>query len=156
MVVDAKNSVLSSLGFHHDEPELFVTSQWTALPKKTAHFLIFRWVLAGFYVGILSWSWTSTISRDSGLDYWFIYLTNWGLMLCVLSTVYSVTITTLFYCDLITLKPQSALYKVYWLLSNISVVAALLITTVYWSILFNGKTINTLEVLIFFRLFNGH
>lgn len=139
MVVKVKVPVIASLGFHHETPKLFVTSQWTREANKTWHFLIFRWLLAGFYIGALSWSWTNSITSKYGFEFWFIYMTNWGIFLCTFSTTYSAVLTSLFHFNAITMKSESASYRVYWLLSNVSAVFAFVITIVYWAVLFNGN-----------------
>lgn len=137
MVVKPKLSA-SSLKFHHEEPELFVTSQWARSAKKTTHFLVFRLLLGALYVGILSWSWSNNIRASYSFGYWWIYMTSWGIFVCTISTVYSAVLTALYHFGLIELSSHSTSYKVYWLLSSTSTVLAFMITVVYWSILFNG------------------
>lgn len=137
MVVTPKLST-SSVRLHHDEPEQFVTSQWASSAKRTKHFLVFRLLLGAMYIGILSWSWSSNITSRSSFEFWWIYMTSWGIFICTISTVYSAVLTTLYHFSLIKLTSQSASYKVYWFLSSTSTVLAFMITVVYWSILFNG------------------
>lgn len=129
---------LQRIGFHHDEPELFVTTQWTRNAQKSVLFLIFRWILAGFFIGIVAFSWTKSFNSDT-FKFWWIYLTNWGILICMISTTFAAFLTTFYHFSWIKLESQSASYKVYWFLSNVSTVLAFVITIVYWSILFNGE-----------------
>lgn len=138
MVVKVKIPKLQRVGFHHDEPELFVTTQWTRQVEKSLIFLLFRWILAGFFIGIVAYSWTNSISRGS-FGFWFIYLTNWGILFCMISTTFAAFLTTFYHFNWTKLESQSASYKLYWFLSNVSTVLAFVITVVYWSILFDGK-----------------
>lgn len=155
MVVKPKLSALN-VKFHHEEPELFVTSQWARSAKKTTHFLVFRLLLGALYIGIISWSWSNSIRSPSSFGYWWIYMTSWGIFVCTISTVYSAVLTALYHFGLIKLTLHSVSYKVYWLLSSTSTVLAFMITVVYWSILFNGISIhdlgkNALITLTFLR-----
>lgn len=137
-MVKMKFPKISSVGFHHDEPEVFVTTQWTRDTEKNLLFLLFRWVLAGFYIGVVAYSWTSNI--NSGIfRFWFIYMTSLGIFICMISTTFAAVLATLYQFDAITINSQSSSYKLYWFLSNISTVLAFMITIIYWSVLFNGK-----------------
>lgn len=136
-MVKIKFPKISAVGFHHDEPEVFVTTQWTKNPQKSLLFLLFRWILAGFYIGIVAYSWTNNI--NSGIfRFWFIYMTSLGIFICMISTTYSAFLTTFYQFSIINLEPNSLSYKLYWFLSNVSTVLAFMITIIYWSVLFNG------------------
>lgn len=138
MVVKIRFPKLSGVWFHHDEPEVFVSTQWTKQPKKSLLFLLFRWILAGFFIGVFAYSMTGTITNGN-LRFWFIYMTNIGLFICMIATFFAACLTTVHHFDIISLESQSSSYKLYWFLSNISTVLAFMITVVYWSVLFNGK-----------------
>lgn len=137
-MVHVKLPLISRIGFHHEEPELFVTTQWRRNVEKSNLFLIFRWILALFFIGIVAYSWTNSISSGF-FSFWFIYMTNWGILLCMISTTFAAVLTTCYHFDVIDLDSHSRSYKVYWLLSNISTVLAFMITIVYWTILFEGN-----------------
>lgn len=139
MVKVKSSSVLRVFSFWHDDPEHFVTTQWTKDMRKSFLFLLYRWMLAGFFIGVVAYSWTSSISRGF-FSFWFIYMTNLGLLICTFTTTFAAALVTLYHFDAIAINPQSSSYKLYWLLSNISTVFAFIITVVYWSILFNGKS----------------
>lgn len=137
MVVKVGLPKVTQCGFHHDEPELFVKSQWQR-GEKSFLFLLFRWALAAFFIGTLAYSWTNVI-RNEAFKFWFIYMTNWGLFLCTISTSLAAFLTTFYHFGWKKFESQSISYKVFWFLSSVSTVLAFVITIVYWSILFNGN-----------------
>lgn len=136
MVVPPKLSIFSKIGFHHEKPEVFVTTQWTRDARKSVWFLLFQWLLAAFYIGTISYGFYGFYDY---LGYWLIYLTNWGVVLCTVATTSAAVLTTLYHFDCIELTPQSSSYKVVWLLSNVSTVLAFQITIIYWALLHNGN-----------------
>lgn len=138
MVVIAKLSLISKFGSSHENPEVFVTPQWSREVKKSVWFMIFRLLLAAFYIGTLSYS-LATSAREGYIDFYAIYMTHWGLILCTISTTLAAFLATFYQFDVIQLKPQSLSYKVFWFLSNVSTVWAFVITIVYWGLLFNGN-----------------
>lgn len=157
MGVKLKFPKISAVGFNHDEPEVFVTIQWTRSPQKSLLFLLFRWILAAFYIGVVAYSWSENITNGT-FKFWFIYMTSLGIFICMISTVYAAFLTTFYHFDVINLDSQSSSYKLYWLLSNISTVLAFMITVVYWSVLFNGKCAIRLIIYQFsehFSVFSG-
>ena len=118
----------------HKNPEVFVISQWCK--PKSIFFLLYRYLLAITFIGILTYSITNSIIVNHDFGFWFIYLTNNGLLICTLTTTYAATLTTFYQFDWIRLETESKSYKIYWLLSNVSIVLAFVISIVYWSVLF--------------------
>jgi hypothetical protein len=127
---------ISHFSLNFDNPDTFFKSQWQT-KQRSVFFLIYRWVLAAFFIGIVSFSWTRNI-RNSTLHYWFIYMTSWGILLCAITTATAAVLTTLFHFKRLTISSKSMSYKVYWFLSYVSTVLAFLITIIYWSLLFDG------------------
>lgn len=121
----------------HDDPEVFFKSQWQT-ERKSLIFLIYRWNLAAFFIGIVSYSWSSNIIKGT-FNYWFIYMTSWGILLCAITTTVAAVLTTFYHFGRIEINSKSTSYKVYWFLSYVSTVLAFLITIVYWSVLFDGE-----------------
>jgi hypothetical protein len=120
--------------FHHENPEVFVMSQWQARPKSIL-FLIYRWLFAFLFIGILIYSLLSSTS----LIHWPIYLTNIGLVVCAIFSIYAAIFITFYHFNWIELDAsQSKSYKIFWLLSNIATILAFMITIVYWVALFDG------------------
>lgn len=139
MVVKVNSSgVLRLVALRHDNPEHFFTTQWTKDVRKSVWFLLFRWILAGFFIGTVAFSWKSSISRNY-FNFWFIYMTNLNLLLCTITTTFAAVLVSLYHFDAVTVEPRSNSYKLYWLLSNVSTVFAFIITIVYWTVLFNGE-----------------
>lgn len=136
MVVKVNFYKIANLRLNSDDPTVFVKSQWQR-GEKSLIFLIYRWVLAGFFIGILTFSWSRNIIKGT-FAFWFIYMTSWGILLCTITTIFSAVLTTLHHINAIKLDSKSASFKVYWLLSNVSTVFAFVITIVYWSLLFDG------------------
>lgn len=133
MVVQVNFRRIANLKLHSDDPTVFVKSQWQG-GEKSLIFLIYRWTIAAFFIGIVAYSWTNSINYGT-FKFWFIYLTSWGIFLCMITTTFAAVITTLYH---IGYNSKLATYKVYWFLSNVTTVFALVITIVYWSLLFNG------------------
>lgn len=136
MVVKVKFNKISNLRLHSEDPTVFVKSQWQK-SEKSVIFLIYRWIIAVYFIGIVSYSWSRSIYFGT-FKFWFIYMTSWGIFLCMLTTIYAAVLTTLYHIDFIKLEAKSVTYKVYWFLSNVSTVFAFVITVVYWSLLFDG------------------
>lgn len=136
MVLNPNFSKTANLWFHSENPKVFVKSQWQS-EDKSLIFVIYRWILAAFYISVVGYSWTNAIMYHS-FTLWFIYMTSWGIFLGMITTTFAAILTTLHHVNAITLNPKSASYKVYWFLSNVSTVLAFLITIIYWSVLFDG------------------
>lgn len=79
-------------------------------------------------------TYSAVVKND--FDYWFIYLTNNGLLICTIASIYSTLLLISYHFNWITLEEDSIIYKIYWLLSNIAIVLAFLISLVYWTLLF--------------------
>lgn len=119
----------------HKNPEVFVMSQWQRRSKSIL-FLLYRFLLASSFIGIFTYSITTSIVVNHDFGFWFIYLTNNGLLLCTLTTTYAAILVTFYHFDWLRLETESKSYKIYWLLSNVSTVLAFVISIVYWSVLF--------------------
>lgn len=131
------SSKFIKLHFNHKKPESFVRSQCQS-EQRSAFFLTFRWLLAAFFIGGIAYTWTNNI-KNGTFGFWFIYMTNWGLFICTISTIYAAILTTFHYVKKLDLNFESRSYKILWWLSNVSTVLAFEITLVYWIILFEGN-----------------
>lgn len=136
MVVKVGFKKVANLSLRSDDPTVFVKSQWQSSEKSTV-FLIYRWIIAAFYIGIVAYSWAKNIYYGT-FQFWFIYMTSWGIFLCMITTTFAAVLTTLYHFKAIELESKAVSYRVYWILSNVSTVFALVITIVYWSLLFDG------------------
>jgi hypothetical protein len=119
--------------FQHNHPEVFVQSQWQK-DAKSEKFLVFRWGLAVLFMVTVFVSWFRSLCNGS-FSFWWIYMTDWGILLCMISTTLGALLTTLYHDDALQLNPQSIEYKVYWLLTTIATNLAFVITTFYYGLL---------------------
>lgn len=126
---------IKSWQLSHKNPEIFFMSQWQHKPKSLI-FVVYRVLLAIIFASILTYSITHSVVVDSDFDYWFIYLTNNGLLICTIFTSYAALLVILYHFDWIKLESKSITYKIFWLLSNVAIVLAFVISLVYWVLLF--------------------
>ncbi|XP_036320866.1 protein rolling stone isoform X3 [Rhagoletis pomonella] len=81
-------------GFHHTPADDFVKSQWQSRTKSVAY-LIYRWLIALFFIAVVI---DSMLEKEEGssTNFWlyFIYLTNWGVMFCMLTNVMGAILVT--------------------------------------------------------------
>ncbi|XP_034830430.1 protein rolling stone-like [Maniola hyperantus] len=97
--------------------------------------LVIRLVLAVIAVGIFVWSLV-----NSPTPYWLIYLTNWGLLLITLLTLCGTTVSLFAVCKRIPDGDTLPWYvSTYWLLYNIATTVAIVITGLYWILLYNPE-----------------
>lgn len=126
--------------FHHSQPEDFVQSQWQK-DRKSQNFLTFRWTLSALFIVIVFLSWVRALCSGS-FGVWWIYMTDWGILLCMISTLIGALMTTLYHDDALVMTPQSIEYKIYWFLTTIATNLAFVITTFYYGLLYFRKSMN--------------
>lgn len=131
--------------FNHNQPKVFVQSQWQS-GNKSLKFLIFRWILAAYFIATVAFSWQRALSRNA-FGTWWIYMTDWGILLCMISTTYGAVLTTRHHQDSIKMNSQSSEYKIYWFLSNVGTVLAFVISTFYYGMLYGGKEVVSIKWL---------
>lgn len=129
---------LKHFGFYHENPEVFAMSQWQT-STKSLFYLLYRWIIAIFFVGTLAYSMTDSVAA-SEMEYWFIYMTNIGLFICMIASIYGAVFVSLYHFSLIHIESSSINYKLYWFLTNVAIVLAFVITIVYWATLFDWST----------------
>lgn len=114
---------------------LWCLLQWQR-KRKSTKYLIYRWLQVVFCVGVLIQTLVQARNRNA-LQYHAINLTNWGLWLNVLSSIYGALLITADHFNWIQIKDNkmTALLKTYWCLTNTNAVSSLFISTMYWSIL---------------------
>ncbi|XP_052737932.1 protein rolling stone [Bicyclus anynana] len=129
---------LVMLGLEHPKPTDFYISTWQNT-RSAVPLLLWRLLLLLTSVGIVITSFTFYIISPFSAGYWFIYLTHWGLGLMVASTGFGVATSARVYLY----GPISAdlnlpwFVKTFWVLHNVSVPVAFIITVFYWSLLYN-------------------
>uniref|UniRef100_A0A1L8D935 Putative conserved plasma membrane protein n=2 Tax=Nyssomyia neivai TaxID=330878 RepID=A0A1L8D935_9DIPT len=133
---------LAQCGFTHDPPEDLVRSQWQRR-NKSWFYLIYRWIIAALFIAAVVVSMSRLVGSDWG--YYFIYLTNWGIIACMVTTTMGAILVTLWH-----FHPQFSarvesegvvptVFKIYWALHNSTLVMSIIITIIYWSILFDAE-----------------
>jgi hypothetical protein len=129
----------SVFSFWHRKPIVFVSTQWTTEPKKKNFcFLLFRWILCAYFAGAITYSYQISVNEKYS-QYWFIFLSHWGLVINLFSMLFSALAVTIHHSSCMEQKSSSLTYRVCWFFSNISTGIALLISIVYWSFMYDGK-----------------
>uniref|UniRef100_A0A182NUY7 Uncharacterized protein n=1 Tax=Anopheles dirus TaxID=7168 RepID=A0A182NUY7_9DIPT len=82
-------------GFAHLPAEEFVKSQWQTR-TKSIFFLLYRLALAIFFTGVVINSMVVAVERDEFSKY-FIYLTHWGILLCMGTTLMGAVLVMIWY-----------------------------------------------------------
>lgn len=125
---------------------------------------IYRLIFTGYCLG---WIIYSGFHPANGNEKWFIYLTNWGFFFLTLYFMWATVICILHHCsrsdsatviemkpahnnhdnaesaraeDKITILDMRWYHQGLWFVFNIAANAAILITLLYWSLIFGGKT----------------
>ncbi|KAH8410023.1 hypothetical protein KR009_004262, partial [Drosophila setifemur] len=164
-----------SCGFDHDTPDDFVKSQWQTCTKSMAY-LFYRWFMALFFMGVVIQSmWPDP---DDEYSYWlyFIYMTNWGIWMCMLTNLLGAILVTVWHYHpeyagkfhhilgrssevnmanlylidkLLNMKSSFSYFRVYWGMHIITLVLSMVVTIIYWSILYdaNESTLDATNVL---------
>ncbi|XP_028158838.1 protein rolling stone-like [Ostrinia furnacalis] len=127
-----------NLGVDHTKPSDFYLSVWQT-NRSSAPLLFLRTLIFLTSIGIVLASITIYIQKGQ-FSFWFIYLTHWGLSVMTFASFFSVVVSArcYFYGPLSSefLLPWYA--RVYWLLFNVAVPIAFLITLFYWTVLFEA------------------
>lgn len=123
---------------------------------------IFRGIFAGFCLG---WIIYSGFHPANGEEKWFIYLTNWGFTFLTLYFIWATVVCVLHHLggtnyqgtamqlravesdrndveggNVQPVEKMSWYHKGLWVIFNIAANAAILITLLYWTLIFGGKT----------------
>ncbi|XP_067621784.1 protein rolling stone isoform X3 [Eurosta solidaginis] len=128
---------------------------WQCRTKSVAY-LIYRWLIALFFIAIVIDSMLET-EEGSSTNFWlyFIYMTNWGVMLCMFTNILGAVLVTLWhfhpeYADkLLNLDSLTSPFVIYWGMHIISLVLSIVITIIYWSVLYDAaeSSLNATNVL---------
>lgn len=143
-----------SCGFDHDTPDDFVKSQWQSCAKSMAY-LFYRWFMALFFVGVVIVSMWPDPNDEYSYWLYLIYMTNWGIWMCMMTNLMGAILVTIWhyhpeYADkLLNMKSSCSYFRVYWGMHVISLVLSIVITIIYWSLLYNvnESTLDATNVL---------
>lgn len=86
---------LKNCGFDPVSVELMVRSQWQSRSKSNIY-LGYRWIVAIFVVVVLSISMNASI-QSSRFGQFFIYFTNWGVMMNTVVGVLGAVLVTIWH-----------------------------------------------------------
>lgn len=127
----------------HDDPAIFITCQWQKnRTKPNQLYLLYRTVVMLIFLV----TWMNSIIIEGRAGKYPIFLTNWGYTGCTVQSV--LAFVMLFVAELATYfqnmvsvhKVTLKMYPVYWLLNTVTTPTAFAITTVYWSVLYDGTS----------------
>lgn len=121
--------------FEYSSPKDFVQSQWQTR-EKSFIYLIYRWIIACFFIFSVITSVVNAILRGE-LHVYYIYLTHWNLVFTMVTAVWSACLVTRHHNDQLKLEGQMTKeLKMFWLLSTSSSMYAFLVSMIYWGILY--------------------
>ncbi|XP_075975326.1 protein rolling stone-like [Anticarsia gemmatalis] len=128
-----KSASLSALWVSsNDRLSDFYASSWQR-GESPLPLLVVRLVLAACAVGILIWS-----LIEGASSYWLIYLTNWGVLLVAATMISGVGVS---FAALFNRPNETTelpwFMSTYWVIFNISVPISIMITSLYWILLYN-------------------
>ncbi|XP_008199214.1 protein rolling stone-like [Tribolium castaneum] len=159
-----KNCSLKQLSLEHDEPITFVVSQWQRKPKPSIVYLVYRWIIALFFLvtSVLSlWDFKYHDADASFKPKWWIYVTNWGYTTCTLqSLIVAIILSICVLAPRLRSNPnlQSSslkFYKLYWVLNVIATGTAFEITIMYWSLIYDEKVVDVNAMTFFVHANNS-
>lgn len=127
--------------------------------------MAYRWIVATFFTGAVVFSIYNHVTKFNEIGKFFIYLTNWGILLCMVCTLYGAILVTLCYfhpkqetkiiivsnntnndsnidgdVDDNSSRKMPVIFKCYWYIHNVTLILSIIITIVYWAILYDtGK-----------------
>ncbi|KAJ8736154.1 hypothetical protein PYW08_006810 [Mythimna loreyi] len=110
----------------------FYASSWQR-GESPIPMLICRTVLTAVALAILLWSLV-----EAPNPYWLIYLTNWGLLLDVGMLISGIVVSLeVIYNKTYDIKELPWYASLYWALFNIAVTLSIMITSLYWLLLYD-------------------
>lgn len=136
---------LRNCGMGHYPAEEFVKSQWQTRTKSTI-FLLYRMALAIFFTAVVINSIVADVTPEDWGKY-FIYLTHWGVMMCMATSVLGAVLVARWYFHpeysekICNCEDMPRIFKVYWTMHNVTLVMSICITVIYWGILYNDEMV---------------
>ncbi|CAD0194979.1 unnamed protein product [Chrysodeixis includens] len=114
----------------------FCASSWQR-GETPAVMLVVRLMLAAVALAILTWSLV-----EAPTPYWLIYLTNWGLLLVTSMTLSGLIVSVAALSNKGVgddVKQLPWYTSMYWVLFNISITLSIMITALYWILLYDPE-----------------
>ncbi|XP_037084179.1 protein rolling stone-like [Pollicipes pollicipes] len=122
-------------GLTHHHPVRFGTAQWQDKESISLPFLLYRFVVFGYFFGFFIWNLLHDFTSAT-LCYYLIYLTNWTYLTALLDTIVQLVsaILAAYRCHK-GIKPAlpSWLYQLHWAIINISHTMEPFVSVLYWT-----------------------
>ncbi|XP_031626065.1 protein rolling stone-like [Contarinia nasturtii] len=153
-MVKKKELNISNCGFDHDYADTLVCSQWQS-KSNSALYLIYRWSFETFATVIFSISFYS-FSQMKPIEFYFIFLTHWGVLINMILGIYGALLVTYWHCDTEyreNIQKKEIIptaFKIYWAIHNCALELSLVISIFYWFILYpnSNQPLSTPNVLV--------
>lgn len=116
-----------------------VCFQWQRGDKSSV-FVLYRWIIALFFTFSFVNSVVFSINRDE-FQVMFIYMSRWNLFFTMIYTVLGAILVTQYNLakKRISEYPNNGFLKFYWMLWNHSICFAIVISVIYWTLLFKHE-----------------
>ncbi|XP_055848527.1 protein rolling stone-like [Episyrphus balteatus] len=126
----AEEFQVDNFRLNHYPVEDFYKSQWQTR-ERSFWYLLYRWCVALFYLGSIL---ACAIHQFDNARF-FIYLTDWGFVLCTIATLYGAVLTTLWHFDRVDALEDSWGIKLFWILHWSALVLSIVISSMFWTLL---------------------
>lgn len=142
-------SLREQLSLSHDNVYDFAVFSWQSKRNQVSgHYLVYRFVVAALFLAVV----TFCGSRSNHPEYWMIYLSHIGLILQTLHLAISAAVPV----QLLLLASRNRidnemlpLARLSWFLYNVTNLLSLVISVVFWAVLFTpGKGLKDRDVLV--------
>ncbi|RZB39840.1 hypothetical protein BDFB_000206 [Asbolus verrucosus] len=146
-----KQFSLKQLALDHDKPIIFVISQWQRELKPSNFYLVYRWVVAIIFFVTFVISIVDLKHPDAPSSFrakWLIYLTNWGYTTCTLQALLAALLVSAgvlapYLKNMPNLQKSTLpFYKFYWVTNVVATDIAFGVTALYWSLIYDEKSMN--------------
>lgn len=151
-----KQLKLSRFLFNYPSEQCFGTSQWPCIPIEA--FILYKltmmiYFLAWLIVSLLPSTFDFYLDKDERGKF-FIYLTNLAFVLLNMHLVVAAGVSIMLYFkaeredqDLSNNSEKLAWYlQLDWILYNLTACISILVTLTYWTLLYNGKGTNAVDL----------
>ncbi|XP_061388702.1 protein rolling stone-like, partial [Musca vetustissima] len=137
----AKEFQKEKFSLNHKPADDFLKSQWQT-SQKSYLWLLYRWGLAlCFSVGVLG-----SLIQQWADGKWFIYLTDWGFLLCMYISWFSAILVTIYHFHPRYFDNRTKVLKFYWCSHWCVLVVATVITFMYWLFIYPTDNANASDL----------
>ncbi|XP_061390127.1 protein rolling stone-like [Musca vetustissima] len=137
----AKEFQKEKFSLNHKPADDFLKSQWQT-SQKSYLWPLYRWGLAlCFSVGVLG-----SLIQQWADGKWFIYLTDWGFLLCMYISWFSAILVTIYHFHPRYFDNRTKVLKFYWCSHWCVLVVATVITFMYWLFIYPTDNANASDL----------